>query len=347
MGYLALECITRQEGQDGRNTLYGASFAYQQRTGNSAAAQQSILVVKSNLAPKSANEIAWSLVAAVPANSFPSRPAKLLCTMDSTGLFTILSFDANGKPELTQFNTTKGGSRTYPTLAEDFASENQASTLFNVLQPNRQSVMHHVFASSNGTGISFSSLNTTSGMMEVIPARWNMVLQQYTWVFTHGYASLCQVRYTTRKPRAGEVDGREYNFVTREEFLAGVARKEFIEHAEFSGNLYGTSIVAVRTVGEQGKICILDIDMQGVKLVKDTDLNPWYLSLQPPSIQILEQRLRSRGTESESDIQKRLDASSAEIEYAKEEGAYDEVIVNDDLETSYAKFKAFIDKVTA
>ncbi|KAF9975208.1 guanylate kinase [Actinomortierella ambigua] len=152
------------------------------------------------------------------------------------------------------------------------------------------------------------------------------------------------VSHTTRKPRAGEVDGREYNFVTREEFLAGVERKEFIEHAEFSGNLYGTSVAAVRTVGEQGKICILDIDMQGVKLVKETDLNPWYLSLQPPSIEILEQRLRSRGTESESDIQKRLAASSAEIEYAKEEGAYDEVIVNDDLETSYAKFKAFIDK---
>ncbi|KAG0225627.1 guanylate kinase [Actinomortierella wolfii] len=155
------------------------------------------------------------------------------------------------------------------------------------------------------------------------------------------------VSHTTRKPRAGEVNGREYNFVTREEFLAGVDRKEFIEHAEFSGNLYGTSVAAVRTVGEQGKICILDIDMQGVKLVKETDLNPWYLSLQPPSIEVLEQRLRSRGTESEEDIQKRLAASIAELEYAKEEGAYDEVIVNDDLETSYAKFKAFIDRVTA
>lgn len=71
---------------------------------------------------------------------------------------------------------------------------------------------------------------------------------------------------TTRNPRAGEVNGVDYNFVTRDEFLAGVARKEFIEHAEFSGNLYGTTVNAVKTVGDQGKICILDIDMQ-VKLL--------------------------------------------------------------------------------
>lgn len=67
---------------------------------------------------------------------------------------------------------------------------------------------------------------------------------------------------TTRNPRAGEVNGVDYNFVTRDEFLAGVARKEFIEHAEFSGNLYGTTVNAVKSVGDQGKICILDIDMQ-------------------------------------------------------------------------------------
>ncbi|KAG0329986.1 guanylate kinase [Dissophora globulifera] len=155
------------------------------------------------------------------------------------------------------------------------------------------------------------------------------------------------VSHTTRSPRAGEVDGVEYNFVTRDEFLAGVARGEFIENAEFSGNLYGTTIQAVKSVGDKGRICILDIDMQGVKLVKATDLNPYYLSVQPPSVEELEKRLRGRGTEKEEDIQGRLAAAQGELDYAKEEGAYDETIVNDDLESAYAKFKAYIDKITA
>lgn len=70
------------------------------------------------------------------------------------------------------------------------------------------------------------------------------------------------VSNTTRNPRAGEVNGVDYNFLTREEFLAGVARGDFIEHAEFSGNLYGTTVQGVKSVGDKGRICILDIDMQ-------------------------------------------------------------------------------------
>ncbi|KAG0374080.1 guanylate kinase [Mortierella sp. AD032] len=155
------------------------------------------------------------------------------------------------------------------------------------------------------------------------------------------------VSNTTRKPRAGEVDGVDYNFLTREEFLAGVERGDFIEHAEFSGNMYGTTVQGVKSVGDKGRICILDIDMQGVKLVKKTDLNPYYLSVQPPSIEELEKRLRGRGTEKEADIQGRLAAAQGELDYAKEEGAYDETIVNDDLEAAYTKFKAYIDKVAA
>ncbi|KAK3819349.1 MAG: guanylate kinase [Linnemannia elongata] len=155
------------------------------------------------------------------------------------------------------------------------------------------------------------------------------------------------VSNTTRNPRAGEVNGVDYNFLTREEFLAGVARGDFIEHAEFSGNLYGTTVQGVKSVGDKGRICILDIDMQGVKLVKKTDLNPYYLSVQPPSIEELEKRLRGRGTEKEADIQGRLSAAQGELDYAKEEGAYDVTIVNDDLEAAYAKFKAYIDKITS
>ncbi|KAJ2769375.1 guanylate kinase, partial [Coemansia nantahalensis] len=72
------------------------------------------------------------------------------------------------------------------------------------------------------------------------------------------------VSNTTRNPRAGEVNGKDYHFVSREQFLEAVARSEFIEHAEFSGNMYGTTVRAVKDVAEAGKTCILDIDVQGV-----------------------------------------------------------------------------------
>ncbi|KAF9432288.1 hypothetical protein BGZ76_011012, partial [Entomortierella beljakovae] len=154
------------------------------------------------------------------------------------------------------------------------------------------------------------------------------------------------ISHTTRSPRAGEVNGVDYHFVTKEEFLAGVERGEFIEHAEFSGNHYGTTKKAFRDVGEQGKICIFDIDMQGVIQVKNTDINPHYISVQPPSIDELEKRLRGRGTEKESSIKARLEAAEGELEYAKQEGSFDVIFVNDDLEGTYTNFKAFIDKVT-
>jgi len=79
-------------------------------------------------------------------------------------------------------------------------------------------------------------------------------------------------------------------------------------------------------------------------LVKETNLNPYYLSVQPPSIEVLEQRLRGRGTETEEALQARLAAAQGELDYANEEGAYDETIVNDNLEVAYAKFKDFINR---
>ncbi|KAJ1766136.1 guanylate kinase, partial [Coemansia sp. RSA 1824] len=80
------------------------------------------------------------------------------------------------------------------------------------------------------------------------------------------------VSNTTRNPRAGEINGKDYHFLTRDEFIAAIDRNEFIEHAEFSGNMYGTTVRAVKDVADAGKTCILDIDVQGVKLVKATDL---------------------------------------------------------------------------
>lgn len=149
------------------------------------------------------------------------------------------------------------------------------------------------------------------------------------------------VSNTTRKPREGEVHGRDYHFLSVDEFKKAIDENLFIEWAQFSGNYYGTSIKAVKDVSEQGKQCLLDIDMQGVKSVKNTDLNARYLFISPPSIETLRERLSNRGTETPESLEKRIAAAAAEMEYANT-GAHDKIIVNDDLKKAYAEFKAFI-----
>ncbi|GKZ18855.1 hypothetical protein AbraIFM66951_001813 [Aspergillus brasiliensis] len=153
----------------------------------------------------------------------------------------------------------------------------------------------------------------------------------------------CFVRLdTTRAPRPGEQDGREYYFTTKEDFLDLVSKNGFIEHAQFGGNYYGTSVQAVKNIAEQGRICILDIEMEGVKQVKRTDLNARFLFLAPPSVEELEKRLRGRGTETEESLTKRLAQAKNELEYAKEPGAHDKVVVNDDLEKAYTELRDWI-----
>ncbi|CAG8820876.1 7816_t:CDS:2, partial [Racocetra persica] len=150
------------------------------------------------------------------------------------------------------------------------------------------------------------------------------------------------VSHTTRSPRPNEQNGVHYHFVSREEFEKLITQNKFIEYTEFSNNLYGTSIDAVRAVADEGKCCILDIELQGVKSVKKTNLNARFLFVAPPSLQVLEERLRNRGTESEDAMQARLKAAKEELAYAAEEGSHDKVIVNDDLDTAYEQFRKFI-----
>lgn len=91
-----------------------------------------------------------------------------------------------------------------------------------------------------------------------------------------------------------------------------------------------------------GKVCMLDIDMQGVQSVKKTQLNPKYIFVQPPSLEVLEKRLRGRGTEKEEAILARLDASMRELEYGALPDSYDHIIINDDLENAYNSLKKAI-----
>ncbi|XP_072543209.1 guanylate kinase isoform X2 [Salminus brasiliensis] len=160
-----------------------------------------------------------------------------------------------------------------------------------------------------------------------------MLMKEFEGVF--GFS----VSHTTRKPRPGEENGKDYHYVSREAMQAGINNGEFIENAEFSGNMYGTSKAAVQDVQARNLICILDIDMQGVKNIKRTDLNPIYISIQPPSMDILEKRLRDRKTESEESLQKRLQAASVDLEISKEPGLFDVVIINSDLEEAYGDLK--------
>nr|KAF6348672.1 guanylate kinase 1 [Myotis myotis] len=118
----------------------------------------------------------------------------------------------------------------------------------------------------------------------------------------HGSIFGFSVSHTTRDPRPGEENGKDYYFVTREVMQRDIAAGDFIEHAEFSGNLYGTSKAAVRVVQAMNRICVLDVDLQGVRNLKKTDLRPIYIFVQPPTLEVLEQRLRQRNTETEESL---------------------------------------------
>lgn len=144
------------------------------------------------------------------------------------------------------------------------------------------------------------------------------------------------ISHTTRQPRSGEKEGVSYHFVDMETFEKLIDDGAFIENAKFSGNRYGTTAAAVAAVASQNRRCILDIDTQGVKLIKANhpQLNPVFLFLAPPSIAELTQRLKGRGTESEESLNARLAAAVSEIQYAVE-GGHDIIVVNDDVERAY------------
>lgn len=124
-----------------------------------------------------------------------------------------------------------------------------------------------------------------------------------------------------------------------------IKRGDFIEHAHFSGNSYGTSKAAVAAVREKGIICVLDIDMQGVRSIKATELNPVCVLIKPPSLAVLEERLRGRGTETEDSIQKRLTTAKEELEFAATPGVFDHVIENNELESAFNDLCKFLQEV--
>jgi guanylate kinase len=139
------------------------------------------------------------------------------------------------------------------------------------------------------------------------------------------------VSATTRPPRPGEVDGREYHFCGRPEFEAQIARGEMLEHAEVFGNFYGSPKAPVEAAMAQGRDTLFDIDWQGGQQIRNSSLGKDVVSVfvLPPSIAELENRLRGRGQDSEAVIAGRMAKSRDEISHWAE---YDYVLVNDDLD---------------
>jgi len=144
------------------------------------------------------------------------------------------------------------------------------------------------------------------------------------------------VSATTRGPREGEVDGREYFFISRQEFENRIANNEFLEHAEYAGNCYGTPRSYVLSLLGRGVSVILEIDVQGAMQVKRRMPESVSVFILPPSFEELESRLRGRGTETPEKIETRLAAARREIEMAP---AYDYRIVNDDIDAAYARLR--------
>ena len=147
------------------------------------------------------------------------------------------------------------------------------------------------------------------------------------------------VSYTTRDPRPGEIDGRDYSFVTREEFEKMAEAKEFLEQAEVHGEMYGTSKPRVQEILDSGKDVILDIDTKGASQIRAHTTTGTSIFILPPSMETLEKRLMERMTDSEEKIGRRLRQAAEEIRTYHE---YDYVIMNDILEDALRDFRSII-----
>jgi guanylate kinase len=177
-----------------------------------------------------------------------------------------------------------------------------------------------------------------AGMMLVISAPSgtgkSTLIRRLTAEFA---AFVFSVSCTTRAPRPGEIDGREYHFLTRVEFEARRAQGFFAEWAEVHGNLYGTPRQATADLLSAGRDVIFDIDVQGARQLKASMGQGCYVFVFPPSREALERRLTGRGTDSAEVVARRLAAAQGEIE---DSHWFDHWIVNEDLQLAYDQLRA-------
>jgi guanylate kinase len=138
---------------------------------------------------------------------------------------------------------------------------------------------------------------------------------------------------TTREPRGDEVDKKDYYFISKEEFLHRIAKKQFVEFEEvYSGTFYGTLRVEIERIWATGKTVIFDIDVEGgMHLKRKYDGQALAIFVQPPSLEVLKQRLSARGTDSDAKLKERFDKAEKELNYAPQ---FDIILKNHDLQTA-------------
>ena len=145
--------------------------------------------------------------------------------------------------------------------------------------------------------------------------------------------------YTSRPARNGELDGVDYNFISRDRFQEMVRDGEFLEWADVFGNLYGTAAADTEATLARGEDVVLVIDVQGARQVRTRGIETVGIFVLPPSAAILERRLRGRSKDSEEQIRRRLDVASTEVaEYAQ----YEYVVINDEVEAAVGRLKAIV-----
>ena len=154
------------------------------------------------------------------------------------------------------------------------------------------------------------------------------------------YPYFLSISATTRAPRQGEINGVDYYFHTKEEFESMIEQGELIEWAEYVGNYYGTPKKAVEKQLNDGKDVLLEIEMQGGMLVKEQFPEAVLLFVTPPSFDELKRRLVGRGTETEEQIDKRMQRATEEVVYMD---SYDYLVINDDLEQAIENVHAIIE----
>ena len=145
--------------------------------------------------------------------------------------------------------------------------------------------------------------------------------------------------YTTRKPRADELHGRDYFFVDDQTFDAMIAANDFVEWAHVHGRRYGTSRAYLDQARSQGVDLLLEIDIQGARSLKDQDLDARFVFVLPPQWQVLESRLRGRGTESEDEVRRRLETAKKEM---LEWDWFHYIIVNDSFDRAVDRLRAIV-----
>lgn len=147
------------------------------------------------------------------------------------------------------------------------------------------------------------------------------------------------VSATTRQPRAGEVDGVNYHFITKEDFIKRVEQKGFLEYAEVYGNYYGTPKSRVEEMIDSGKNVILEIDIQGALKVKENFKEGVFIFILPPSMEELKQRIIKRGSETPESLMRRFKSAYQEINYISK---YNYAVVNDVVDVAVSKIEGII-----